>query len=261
MSQKIFADLQFLASNNPYIRGIASEDQIDLKLNVISEGEGSGRIAAGGTNVSLNNNSIRSLLDSIPKNEIDTLFNEVTSTTLTKGYITALKVHFAYDKNSAHLGLRLVYQPVRLLYRFYDYGTNDHMYQISVSGKYYSLEGSEFKQCNDAETWIKDYCSNVQIKRDYNPTTPFEIYSDKSDPSYMLFPFQLIYKILNDNDNDVLEIYNVVTGIPDHVSLPLFHSLLLFSQLKNNRGSFANKFADRSHLCPPCKAIYFGFDL
>lgn len=260
---KIFTDLPQLSGKFNLPQFLA-EDNINLETNDVDAAEGQKRIALGNSNLLYNTRVIpNSLLATIPKLQLDILFREVSSPPLQGGYITALKVFFASENINGVDILTLLYQPVRLFYRFYDGGSLKHMYQIGFSGKIYSFKNDQFVICQDAEELIKDYTTKIKIKRTTELGAAFEGHVIDSDTKYMLFPFQLIYTVMSDNDNDILEIKNVATGIRGSGDTPFFHSILLHSPLlgppRTEDRIFAGIYADRSHLCPPAREIYFGF--
>lgn len=255
-----FADLEIIASNYPYVKRILGEDRINLEQNDVESNIGDNWIIRGRNHLKFNNAPIHPKFDSIPLNQLDILFNEVSSISIPGPFITALKVMFV-SKNGQ---LDLRFQPIKLSYRYRDHNNQKHNYQISALGKTYYLENDTFKvERNDIKTLIQEYRDNIKILKD--PTNPdtFSNHELGVDSLYMIFPFQLIYQLLLDNLSDNLDLFNVAIGTEDSDVAPFFHSLLLKAVI-NGSGPitpemFTNKYADRSHLCPPCSGDYFGF--
>ena len=255
-----FADLEMIASNFPNAKRIIGEDRINLELNDVELDIGDAWRIRGGNHLKFNNALINSKICSVPLNQLDILFNEVSSIVIPGSFITALKVMFV-SKNGQ---LNLLFQPLKLSYRYKDHDNQKHMYQISALGKTYYIENNLFKvEKNDINTMIQDYRDKISILKDPAISGSFSNHVLGVDSLYMIFPFQLIYQLLTDNLSDHLDFFNVAIGMEDFEIAPFFHSLILKAE-SNGSGPFipemfTNKYADRSHLCPPCSGNHFGF--
>lgn len=255
-----FANLEEIASTYPAVKRILGEDNINLEQNDIEMMKGDDWIQQGMDYLRFMDLPINSLILSLPLDQINILFNDVSGIAIPGSYFSALKVNFVSKNNQ----LTLLFQPIKLSYRHYDTNSLRHMYQISAQGRIWNFENNQLNtEKNNPDAYIRAYMGNISIQKD--PANPgnYSRHSEGVDSLYMIFPFQLIYQLLHDNLSSALEFHNVAIGLDSPEKAPVFHSLILKSAISGSGpfvpGIFTDKYADRSHLCPPCTGFYYGF--
>jgi hypothetical protein len=253
----LFAKTEFYSQEYFSLRFIGTEDKINLEPSDVSASLGLQRIQDGQNYLRLDNQLITSMVVTIPRNQLISLYNEVNIGS--QNYITALRVYLAC-KDSGSPVLDLIFQPVMLDFSHPDENSQTDMYRISFSGQMYNFDSvaKRFVVSTNVSSGIELYKNHFMIKRT-STAANFSKWSIK-DPEYTLFPFQLLIELMDNNKNDELSIYSVATLNKEIPAKREFqHALLLHSPNKGGTGYFADKYADRSHLCPPCSGLEFGF--
>ncbi|MNU74584.1 hypothetical protein D3C71_640900 [compost metagenome] len=168
----------------------------------------------------------------------------------TESYLTGLKIHFGLVGKK----IEPIFQPVYMKWESTDQGTNKY----NTKFEFHYVYNSEMKRFDKAEEAdlgrIKIYQSTIQIKHDLaSGHGPFR----EKDVEGVIFPFQTIFSLLyyNTGDDEVF-FYNAIRPENDEKK----HCVLLVTKEKKEKGFphpiFEDKYANRSHLCPPCKVSY-----
>ncbi|MNJ83146.1 hypothetical protein D3C87_05600 [compost metagenome] len=164
----------------------------------------------------------------------------------TESYLTGLKIHFGLVGRK----IEPIFQPVYMKRVAAGQGTNDYSTQFELHYVY----NSGMKQFDKAEEEdlrkIDNYKSAIQIKHDAaSAHGPFS----EGDVEGVIFPFQTIFSLLyyNEGDHDVF-FYNAIRSVGSKKK----HCILLATKEKPfPQPVFENKYANRSHLCPPCRRV------
>jgi hypothetical protein len=258
------APIEELVNNNANLSDLHNEDRLNLELVDVESSEGLRRIQLANSNVRWKGNhaSIPSLLIELSRSAVDQFFEEVKSSQ-NKKFVTALEFFWgAVIKGDGTYETRLLYQPVFLGWTKHSGTSNNHLYTIAGRGNVYYIKNGAFAAPTVQEKvlWVKNYKEQIEIK--HTSTDSFSGFVDGNDVTSIIFPFQTIYTLMQDNEADKIYLHSCVLEITHENLYPRKHSVLLSSELVNPIGPFAGKYANRSHLCPPCEeGIGLGFDL
>jgi len=163
-------------------------------------------------------------------------------------HVTALRISFGLT-NTSH-EVKLLFQAV---YAKLDTGKD---YDVIENGEiyYYDEPSCTFELYALAEDVRRNYRRNVLVKHvgDQSPTA----FIEGIDTESVTFPFQTIYTLMYDNrPDDYILIYNALPANKEMSEVEYKHGLLLTSsdeeREKRKLLDFKNKYANRSHLCPP----------
>src|SRR3989338_3804726 len=153
-----------------------------------------------------------------------------------------------------------LFQPVFLRLNGYHDPSQKYTYVPVYKDKVFHFNGIEFVECKKIQTpfldeeleWKNNYKHKAKIRHSTDLAQPFELFLDGTDSDGQLFTFQLIYALMHDNGNNYFYLRNSMTEFLHDPLISLKHSLILSTDLITANGNFANKYANRSHLCPPC---------
>lgn len=263
MIRKFAAPIEQLVLLNPKLSPLKNEDWLNLEMDDVDQPEGQKRLGNSQTNLLLKNACVDVDIASISRTEMNKLYNEVSvHTTPQKKCLTGLTIYHAAEEGpDGKCIYNPVYQAVFLKRIRPDYPSHSYIYNITERGDFYMLSSAgKFMSCADPEPFKKCYRDHADICPDYEEPAAFRGFIRHTDTESVLFPFQLIYTLMEHNGNDTVLLHQCLSGSNDSTDVPLMHSILLSSKLITNTGLFAGKFANRSHLCPPCLAD-FGFNL
>ncbi|WP_341903944.1 hypothetical protein [Fluviicola taffensis] len=237
------------------------EDALNLETDDVDSVEAIRRLNYFQTNLLLNKKTVMDTAAILSRDNVDFLYDKVGPLATNKKCITGVLVHFADKINGGVHTFHPVFQPVFLSLKQYDACSMTYVYETTHSDKYYHFSGSELVLCIDGEEqqWLLDYGKYTTINHNKDTSKPFSSVITNVDTESQLFPFQLIYTLMDDNQADQVIFKNCMTEFVHDPSIELKHSLLMSSPAINNNGPFFNKYANRSHLCPPCGR--FGFTL
>lgn len=164
-------------------------------------------------------------------------------------HVTGLRISFGLSGASHRI--KLLFQAV---YAKFDTGKN---YDVIENGEiyYYDEPSATFELYALAEDVRRKYRDNVLVQRTNDSS--LTIFREGTDTESVTFPFQTIYTMMYDNlpDNHVL-IYNALPANQEMSVVEHKHTLLLTTSDEQERTgksflTFENKYANRSHLCPP----------
>lgn len=261
MYKVISIDLENLTNFSPLLM---NEDSLNLETDDVSSTEALRRLTLFRENFLLNNNPVPELAATLKRSDIDLLYNKVSQFSKPeKKCITALLVHFANEINSGVHTFHPLFQPVYLALKQYDAYSMTYIYETKEIGKKYHFVGGNLVECavNEDIKFQLDYANYSLINHTNDRTKPFTPLITNIDSESQLFPFQLIYTLMDNNGADQISLKNCMSEFIHDPAISLKHSLLLSAPPITNRGDFFNKYANRSHLCPPCGRFGFTLDL
>lgn len=266
MIRTFAAPIEQLVHLNPLIGLLRNEDVLNLEMDDVDSVEGQLRLQRSQTNLRLN--GIPPVIDigQVSSEQMETLYSKVSHfTTPLKKCLTGVKIYHAMETIGGRDTYKPLYQPVFLKWVREDHISHTHIYEIKNEGDHYLWTNSEFFICTNPDDRKALYKSHFEICPNYNQPPIFRtfIHNPPIDTEFVLFPFQLIFTLMEHNGNDTMLLHHSVngTGANDTNDIPLHHSILLSSKSISNTGLFAGKYANRSHLCPPCSKTEFGFNV
>lgn len=249
------------------LQDLPKEDSLNLEADDVYSNEAQRRLEAFQNRLRIGGQNVPEQAARIPKSGIDFLYGEVKNLANNE-CITALLVHFACKSIGGSLVFTPLFQPVFLTLEDYDDYSLTDIYQIHSKGKvyYYSETESKFIECQRTDStdeeleWRDNYRSNhTTIKRVKDIAQPYLPFKPLTDSESQLFPFQLIYSLLKDNNSNEVIFKNCMSEFKKNPRVSFKHSMFLSAPPQmGGSGDFFGKHANRSHLCPPC-AMKFGF--
>lgn len=241
---------------------LQNEDILNLELALVVPDVGNIRIATGETHLLLNGQVIPVDLATIPMTEIERLYQQVSSyTSPDTGCLTALRVSYGARTVDGEIEMDLFYRPVYLGYDEYHESTHSYMYSILERGDLFNFRNGVFEIASEQDydsafTLFKD---SITIKHTLEATN-YEPFVSGTDVDNVLIPFQTIFTLLLENDNDTLVLKNNVETVLNQLNYTVKQSILLFTEEITPRGAFAGQFANRGTWGPP-ENLQFGFTL
>lgn len=260
-----------LIENHQVISRIQNEDQLSLELADVDSIEAGLRISNCQAYLELNGRPMSYQIGNqmINRTELDILFNSLLQSvpTIPKKYITVLKIILGSKANAEGLfEIHPIFQPMVLIWNEYDPNSNNHKYvrpQDASPIGLFQLQNGRFISATVAERnlWVEYYKDKIRIKHDDQET--HARFRGGVDVGEVVFPFQTIYTLMEQNNTDKFSLYNCVQKIVHQESNPVKHAILVSAPNNNPTipGGFTGKYANRSHLCPPCNGVTFGYDL
>ena len=197
----------------------------------------------------------------VHKDSLKTLYSEsIAMSQATGAYVTAVKIWLGLK---ADLKMILLFEPICIQKNI------ENNYIVYDSGKIYYYDESEpdnklkFKNAVDAGSLKKRYRDNIEVL--HLNETVFRDFVIDQDTEAVIYPFQIIFTLLSDNivANDCITLRNSIATNHQSGNLQNQHSLLLFTTKDADKdkdlrslANFKDKYANRSHLCPPgCREI------
>lgn len=254
--------LQFI-QKYPALADLKDESLLDLQMSILDEPDAYDHVRKSGQYLRLRNQHVHPFLcDQISMNKFDILFNEATGKRQTIGkYITGLLIFMATDEVSTEI--TPVYQPVCLEWLRYDAISQKDQYVIMDEGfgNYYVYDGSAFVAVTDVEKehLTGNYRKDISLIHTVNGTI-HEPFNGSHDVTACLVSFQLIYKLLDETSSKEFFVTNGIREIRSDQISPIKHIFIFSGEAIKEQQIMPAKYANRSHLCPPCSTI-FGFDL
>jgi len=259
MYNVISIDLEDLIPISP---NFINEDALNLETDDVESNEANRRLGYFQTNFLLNRIKLPETAAVLSRANIDFLYEKVGQrATVNKKCITALLVHFANRINGGVHTFHPLFQSVFLELKQYDAYSMTYIYETTYSDEIYHFSGADLVPCvdNEQQQWILDYGKFGTINHSKDLAKPFTTLITNVDSESQLFPFQLIYTLMDHNKADQVTFKNCMSEFVHDPSISLKHSMLMSSPDIGNGGPFYQKYANRSHLCPPCGR--FGFTL
>ncbi|MNU74590.1 hypothetical protein D3C71_640960 [compost metagenome] len=250
-----------IVGKNSALAALMNEDVLDVQLTVVGVPTAIQEISNCHTHLSIDKEEIKNLVvDSIRYKTLDHMFKEATLLrgTSTQPYVTGLKVSLGIKAGK----MFLVFQPVYL---------SKSTDVINEPNRYYVHEGLHYRYKDDLDgfvparaedlTTLVCYHDTIQIK--HLGETDFKAFNDQIDSKAVIIPFQVIFSLVYDNPNntDVFLFNAVVKRVISGIS-QINHTVLIGADNDEgimvkgiNGGLFTGKYANRSHLCPPCSYV------
>lgn len=232
------------------VRDLKNEDVIDQELAELGPDIAEPEIDDSDKYLKISSGLLRQEIVRIDRIAFVELFKRASKMRLgTISYVTGLKIHFGLVGSE----ISPVFQPVFMERKIMDSG----IYTYDTNFELFYVYNPRTKQFDDAERGdfekINTYKSSIQIKREVNGN--FAPFSSSEDAEGVVFSFQTIFSLLycNDNDEEVF-LYNAIRKENNKMK----HCILLATKSKPFlEPVFENKYANRSHLCPPCSSIKY----
>ncbi|WP_343747206.1 hypothetical protein [Fluviicola sp.] len=271
MIKVIATPFEELIELHEFLDPIQNEDQLSLELADVDVAEANNRIMNCRAYLQLNAQPIPYPIGNgmIDKTELDVLFNLILNyvPATPKKYITVLKIILGSKEVSTGVfEIHPIFQPMVLIWNGYYPNSNNHefiradsnpseLFQLDATNKFIPATPAE------RDRFVKNYREKILIK--HSDTENHEKYRDGVDVKEVVFPFQTIYTVMEENNSTIFGLSNCIQKIIHQEINPVKHAILISSpdNHPHTPGPFTGKYANRSHLCPPCNAATFGYDL
>lgn len=236
------------------------EDELNLEMDDVNGVEAAVRFKRFDDNVLINGMQVPNSEIEISRTAMDSLYEKVKDRPTDKKCLTGLYIFYACKIIGTTHIFYPIYQPVFLTWEKYDEYSLTHLYVTTYEDAAFHFDGTDFIQCvnDEASEWRRNYRTYVRLNTSNTPGT-FISFRNNIDAEGLFFPFQLIYRLMKDNDPSRIILKSCMTEFSHHQACKRKHSMLLKSPLGSGSGDFTGKYANRSHLCPPCGR--FGFAL
>lgn len=259
--ETISLSLKEFILDHPELSAINNEDLLDLQLSALTDSMANDYAVMCSDYLRIGGTSLQNpLIHQIPLEAFQDLFDEATKKRIgADRYITALRMYMGSDG----ITITPVFQPVYLKWNKYESSTQKDLYQVPSdgNGKFYVFDGKAFVPVSDSDRakMIDNYTkgSITLVHRKAEPDKPF---IQDVDVEWCLFPFQVIYKVIQDTWSNVLFLTNAIKEVTYDSGSPYKHVFVVSGEEVTKAPVSRMKFADRSHLCPPCNLVDFGFD-
>lgn len=248
---------------HPQLKALIAEDLLDLQMSVMEEPEAHEHVLKCHSYLHLKGQNLSHLLSSmISLNDFDGLFKEATDKKRNGDkYITCLQVYLASEGENPVMFP--VYQPVYLKRTHYDPITQKYMYTIPTDGlgKFYVHDKQNFVPIPESEKnrLVRNYQEDMTMIHTINGAN-YTAFDPNHDVESCLIPFQLMYKLMDETPSQELFVTNAIREIEADEASPIKHIVIVSGEKVDEIPVNPAKYANRSHLCPPCANI-FGFDL
>ena len=250
-----------IVDRNSVLEALKNEDVLDVQLTVVEVPTAIQEISDCHNYLKINNHEIQNLtMNSIKYNMFDPLFKEATDLgrTSTQPYVTGLKVSLGIKAGK----MFLVFQPVYLS-KSTDVLNEPNRYYVHEGLPYYykgDLDGFVPAKAEDLAALVC-YHDTIQIK--HLGDLDFKSFNDRIDSKAVIIPFQVIFSLIYDNeDNTDVFLFNAVVKRVINGTNQVNHTVLIganndeVNEVKGIHGGlFTGKYANRSHLCPPCSYV------
>ncbi len=231
------------------VRKLKNEDRLDLELIPLVPEMAEPEIDECNVCLKVSSGLLEQKIIQVDRKALVELFQRATQMRLgTDAYVTGLKIHFGLVGNE----IKLLFQPVYMKRVITGQGTNEYRTEFELH-YVYSLEARRFVEAKKEDfEKIRTYKSSIQIKHDV--ASGYGSFSE-GDVEGVIFPFQTIFSLLyyNEEDDEVF-FYNAIRTENNKNK----HCILLATKSKPfPQPVFENKYANRSHLCPPCSRVSY----
>jgi hypothetical protein len=258
------ADRIALVAAHPGLQPILHEDLLDLQMSIMSDVEFNEHVRLCNDFLHLNGIKIADLtFMTIPFDAFEDLFNEVADKRINGvRYVTALQVFFGCKDG----GFFPVFQPIYMHWEKYDPVTQKELYVVPTDGfgNYYYFEGMQFHRINGEpelslqKEWRNNYQNDISII--HHEGELHTNFIPDIDIESCIFPFQVIYKVLQELNSDNAYLTHAIRKVSFDSTHPIKHSVIFSGEEYQGLVDEA-KYANRSHLCPPCNGISIGYDV
>jgi hypothetical protein len=249
----------------PFLKNkINGEIKLDMEIAEVRMITNLPQVAQFSNVVRLKNTSITLNSDviDIHKDAFEKLYADSVNMSQASGdYITAVKIWLGLEENNK---LKLLFQPICIQ------KNNENDYLVCNHETIYFYDQSKtnaekFQPINtiDAEALKKRYRKSMEIF--HLNETIFRNFVKDFDTEAIIYPFQTIFTLIYDNlsANNSVMLRNSIATNRQSGNLDNRHSILLYTTKAPEKEilDFKNKYANRSHLCPPCAGEISDLDL
>jgi hypothetical protein len=162
-------------------------------------------------------------------------------------YITALAIHFGHETEGK---ITPLYEVMRLEWNEEDIESEMDVFNLARSKGLY-LSAIDAENNSQADTILKDhYRQNVLIQHGRNQNANYEVFDKGKDSEYVVIPFQVILALMVAHKIDQVYLLNTLT-IRVHAKSYRHGLILYFEEFAEKFVPVLDKYANRSHLCPP----------
>ncbi len=244
-----------IVAKNGNLAALKNEDVLKIDLTVIEVPIAMAEVGRCLTHLQINGNPIEDTnltMDSIQYNAFDKLFIEATSLRgiLPQRYVTGLRVHLGIK----NFKIVLLFQPTCLIKS--SNPTEPNRYYAS-DGIYYTYDdnGEKFVPALPEDmTYITNYQSLIKIKHFGNNI--YEGIDRLTDTKSIVIPFQVIFSLIYDNNqNSDVFLFNAMVSGTDKINHSVIMGTAKDSNVVSIHNEYTGKYANRSHLCPPCSYV------
>lgn len=225
------------------VRDLKNEDVIDQELAPLEPDVAEPEIDLSDIHLQVPLGKLDQEIIRINKLAFVELFKRASKMRLnTDSYVTGLKIHFGL------VGKKIfpIFQPVFMKRNSMSSGIYETKFELCYI---YDCQSKQFIEAKRPDfDKIHAYKSSIQIKREVNGS--FNSFSSNEDIEGVIFQFQTIFSLLCYNpDKDEVFLYNAIRNESNKMK----HCILLATESKPfPKPVFENRYANRSHLCPPC---------
>ncbi len=240
----------------------SSEPAIDLTPHEMDEDTGNFEISEFAANVRTSAGAISSRSVNIIENDHFCLLREraedIASAQNCTASVAALKIIFGLTPDLKKV--ELVYQPVSLCLTQLSGNTATFSVQEGSSPQYYTYDPGGFSSGANLVA-AQRYREASRMK--HRTGTAFRSFVQDTNVVSIIFSFQEIGKLIDDNSQDKVVVWNALTKKVVSAGDSLhYHTLLMgASDLTGPQkmlGAFTHRFANLAHLCPPnCVTLNF----
>jgi hypothetical protein len=243
-----------IIGRNISLDSLKNEDVLQIDMTIVEIPKAIEEMAKCNDHLQINNQHILNLtMDSIQYNAFDKLFIEATTLrgTSSQHYVTGLRVHFGIKGTK----IVLIFQPTCLC----------KSSNPSEPNRYYTFDGLPYCYDKGSEkfvpatptdlAYITNYSNDIRIK--HFGDTIYKTRNPIDDTLSIIIPFQVVFSLIYDNDqNTDVFLFNAIVDGVNKIS----HTVLMGTGndddgVKPIIGSYTGKYANRSHLCPPCNYV------
>ena len=243
-----------IIAKNPQLNNLESEDILDLAAIPTPRDTGNFEILNCNNFLELNDQYVEFLAAQATCDAFDKLFFEASKMwNGTDNYITGLKIYFGMTQTGSNI-ITPIFQPLHMR-KFSPNGS----YSIVGEGSLYALDNGEFLAITPEEftTRTDMYKDEIRIKRN-GPSLPY--FKPGVDVEAVIFPFQTIFTLIHDNPGlSGVFFYNAIRKSTIKQENIAQHCMLLFYSEMYVWTDMYDKYANRSHLCPPdCNILRYS---
>lgn len=246
-----------IAQKHAQLSGLLSEDTLDLSLSPLDTLIARDEIALCKTYIKVRNlaTDLVYKIDQVKLRSFDFLFDEANKKIIYGvNYVTALEISFGIVAGTNKI--TPIYTPL-YLQRINPVPPSPNNYGVIDRCGDFVYDGTRFNPATPTELNYKTiYKNDILIKHlgDANPSA----FIPGVDPTSVIFPFQTIYALENDNPGITeLWLYNAIRKTAVVGGDDIKHCILLSPEIKGEP-LFGGKFANRGHLCPPdCNSVFY----
>jgi hypothetical protein len=245
-----------IIKKNGALDALRNEDVLQINITIVEVPTAIEEMVRCKNHLQINGKPIEDsnlTMNSIQYNAFDKLFTEATTLrgTSTQRYVTGLRVHLGIKGSK----VVLLFQPTCLSK---SPNPNEPNRYYAFDGLYYTYDNSQEKfvpATVEELAYITNYQSTIRIK--HFGKEIYEILDQSVDTRSIVIPFQIIFSLIYDNEqNSDVFLFNAIVNGGDKIN----HTMLMGTGNDDDgihpiTGEYTGKYANRSHLCPPCNYV------